>query len=117
MDLENTKREFLQDVMTGAIEGGIGYWAAVDRLQRDADRNVVTFRCRDNEDPDADWCEIDAEKIEAAINQILSTPVAIALEYRQQIARAYQDLDAGNIDAGLSDSIIQVAVYGDVIIS
>ena len=74
---EAAAQQFLLDVMTTAIEGGINYWAEIRQLKRDDKLNVLSFSVRDDGDGDPDgrikdeWTHITPFQIGEAIKKIL----------------------------------------------
>lgn len=109
--------EFLQDIMTTAVEGGINYWASLAVVRRDVEKNVMAFLCRDVEDSTDPWHQINEDEIEKALDKICecSSPIAIGEQYRDMIRKAYRTLDAGLIDADLADIIVQIAAYDELV--
>lgn len=107
--------QFFMDILTTAVEGGINGWAVIRNLKRDEDLNVLSFECRDAEDPSEPWAEVNLDKIPPALNKIKLGDVKVAKDYRHTIMLAYADLDASNIDAMMADIIVQVAAFGECI--
>ena len=112
-------KEFLQDIMTTAVEGGIDYWAALRTLAFDMDGGIVRFDVRDCEDMTANWELIDCDRVNNAVNRILGGDVKIADAARTSVREAVDDPENAGcyIDADIADSIIQIAAYGEIVFS
>lgn len=108
--------EFLTDVLITAVEGGIGYWAddITDYCydDDDASRRGATLVCHDE---DVYGFRLTLGLIEDGIKLIADPALQIASDYRREIAQASTDNDAGDIDAGLADCIVQAAVFGSIV--
>lgn len=119
------RTEFLSDVLTTAVEGGINYWAQVSGYRWNcppAERGVTVHDVVGDDIP-PEGRRVTLDDIARAVNAIakapLSDPEPVALglhrQYRRQVVEASRENDAGDIDAGLADAIVQVAVFGEVI--
>lgn len=107
--------EFLTDVLITAVEGGIGHWAddITDYCyDDDAGRRGATISCYD--DASIEGFRLTLGLIENGIKLIADPALQIASDYRREIAQASTDNDAGDIDAGLADCIVQAAVFGSI---
>lgn len=109
------EQQFLYDVMTIAVEGGINDWAAIRNVKRDEELNVLQFDCRDSEDKTAHWEGIDADRVKTAILHIIAWNVEIRNTTRQLIVESWNEKDAGILDADDCDCIIQVAAFGEIV--
>lgn len=108
--------EFLHDIMTTALESGIGYWAAAQDVRRTADLSVTSFMLRE-EDPDApsgyaDPLLVDAGAITTGIQRLVSGQIGVG--QIEELMRAVRESDAGNIDAELADCIVQAAMLNEI---
>lgn len=99
--------EFLADVATTAIEGGINYWTS--RVQR---IDVDTFALTD-EETDEGYL-VTHQMLANAIERILGLDPTGTTGI-DSIASAVFERDAGAIDAIDADCIVQVAVFGEVL--
>ena len=112
-------KEFLQDVMTTAVEGGIDYWAVIRNLKRDGELNVLSFDVRDSEDRTANWEQVDADRVQAAIDHIVAGSVknGVGDHIVDPIKGAIADPENMGvyIDADVADCIVQVAAYGEIV--
>lgn len=126
------RTQFLADILTTAVEGGINYWAEVSDYTWDFDNPGVAFvrvYCIEDDDVirvDAakrgdltppEGVPVDIEKIAKAIARILDPqiPTDLSATNVKMIRDASKENDAGDVDADLADCIMQVAVLGDVI--
>ena len=128
------RSEFLSDVITTAVEGGIGYWAKVSEYRwyspsldggsathEDGVANAyVTVHEREGHDMELvseSGTHVGLDDVASAIATISDPSVVLALhnDYRKRITAASRFNDAGDLDAGDCDVIVQVAVLGDVI--
>ena len=121
-----TEREqFLSDVLTTAVEGGINYWAAVSKYHfTDVNGNDVpaTVTVHEMDDELGGYKEpgvpITTKEIGRAISRIMDTKDEIKYlgnHQRGEIFTASMDNDAGDIDADLADTVMQIAVLGEVV--
>lgn len=115
------RKQFVFDVFTTALEGGISYWAKVDEYHwRDSSGNedLEGFRAaiRDAEDP-GDQLSVDATVIDRGIS--LFDPIASerpAGHYWRQFLDANRTNGAdGDYDAGVADAIVQLGLFGKII--
>lgn len=132
--------QFLADVLTTAVEGGIGYWARITDCKRADDLSwleitVIEYESA-AEDTDTDiffsYDALDAlvnakdERTAKYIHTVTLDNVASALrkvidggyvnkEMTARIFLAYKEKDAGEIDAYDADAVIQVAALGEVV--
>jgi hypothetical protein len=132
------RQTFLCDVLTTALEGGIGYWCRVDsywwfspelpssknnRVQHETVDgvefpNAWAKNARDTEDPESEpWGDITVETIATGIARILAadSKISLASDYVGRIAVANRNNDAGEIDALDADAIVQAGLLGDVV--
>jgi hypothetical protein len=112
--INDEAEQFLRDVMTTAIEGGIDYWAYVRDLERNNDGDVVCFDVRDAEEPEQDRTHIDADAIRGAINRILGNHVKVGRDIVEQFIGFPNDCENTNCDAEGADVVVQIAVYGEI---
>ena len=117
-----TRTQFLTDVLTTAVEGGIGYWAQVTSYTWDtevvADRGVTIT---DVEDSGA-IVRVTVANIATALGKFTkgtaveaAAVVKVHPSYVRQIRTANRENDGGEIDADLADMVLQVAALGEVI--
>lgn len=103
----------LREILTTALEGGIGYWSVASEIERDEQLNVISVKLEPTEDPDiifnADT--IHAPRLQSAINRITTGDYA---NLRSDIIAAVRSGDTGEIDADVADCIVQLAMFGSV---
>jgi hypothetical protein len=125
------------DVLTIAVESGIGYWCLVTDVQRDADRKVVVVTVHEIvPDPDKepvatittggpfpefykrDGVRITLTEIKQAIREITYGQVQLHAARRAIVADLLRNgSDGTDCSAGAADDIVQVAVLGQPIYS
>lgn len=122
MERTEERKQFLADIFTTAIEGGIDYWAAVSKYywQKDGKADLDGFYAvvSDAEDEDAipEDSRIDIEVIARGLNKICNDPsVKMAGCVRSIIQEADRENDASNIDAEGADCIVQVGLLGELV--
>lgn len=129
------RAQFLADILTTAVEGGISYWATV--LEYDVDAYLktsdpATLRVKltesewlDDEDDDTVHT-VTIDTIATGVNKIAEAKaeeIAYLPERHQQAVTAASrendfcpaDGRYSDIDAGVADTILQVAVFGKVV--
>lgn len=125
------REEFLADVITTAVEGGTGYWAAVTHYQYEYDgilclavgkgaegpRKGEGTRATIVDEDDGATHEITVETIARGIGLIArgECQYATAEDYVRRIAAASRENDAGEIDAGDADNIVQAGLFGKLV--
>lgn len=110
--------EFLNDVITTAVEGGINCWAAVsDYKWSGVPETTVTVHELDYDTSDfmESGVPVTVETIASAIGKIVRGESQISEDRVKMIKDASAENDAGDIDSDLADCIVQVAVLGDVV--
>ena len=94
--------QFFIDIITTALEGGIGYWSVAYKY--DCDAGLATIRAIDEEgEPEGPKYRINPEKLKAAWVDIVTNPDLIHI----------QDWD--DLDSGDCDNIIQILLFGKTI--
>jgi hypothetical protein len=107
----------IADILVTAFEGGINYWCGKVKMLKtsvpdevwEANEKIIasdfiglggTLKLFDAEDEDETW-ELNAEKLKAGIEMYFSENGV--------------DTDMGDIDAEAADSIIQYALFGELV--
>jgi hypothetical protein len=102
--------EFLCDIKTTALEGGINYWAKILSYSKDSKEYLI----QDLESSDR-WY-INNEVIFNGINRILVNPeFQIASRIKQYILNGVMEKDSGHIDAEAADCIVQAGLFNEII--
>ncbi len=107
------KQQDIDDIMVTALEGGITYWCdecvvegeylgkyASDQISRGG-----TLRLHEI---DGDWQVLTKDKFMKGLATYIKNHGGVELFY-------YNELDVGNIDADAADSIIQYALFDDIV--
>lgn len=113
--------QFLSDVMTTAVEGGINYWAAVSEYRWDLDKYTpeqVGVTVYDQEDDD--WPEegrrVDLDVIARGIGVLKKAGGCGDPDYWKQFLLADRtNGEDGDYDAGMADCILQAGLLGEVV--
>jgi len=132
MSARSEEREaFLQDVITTAVEGGIGYWSQCSHYQWvhwDDGRVMVTVGQRGdrtdcyavvhevNDDESGykeEALEINVEVIARGLRLLLDKQL-VNSRMRNSIGQADRENDAGYIDSDDADAIVQAGLLGEV---
>lgn len=127
------REEFLGDIISTALEGGIGYWSAahqyqyVDELrsdrpvrvcvgkqQGDQARATVQELDEDGYDFEGPIHEITLDTIAHGIQLILDGKAGVNQRIKSNIYLANAENDAGYIDADDADVIVQAGVLGEI---
>lgn len=113
------------DVLTTALEGGIGYWSEADLINRDPDLTVLSVRLHDADAGEGDEPEFPPTVVTRQMVKDAWLKVAEAVaagdppfgaDYVQQMHDNTVDPgDAGGVDAGVADCIVQIAIMGKVV--
>lgn len=122
----DARTEFLSDVMTTAVEGGINHWASVSEYRWDRDKHAadaigVTIHDDSDEGDDFESKRITLDDIASAIAKIRANKddafaFAHSGGYWVQFWLADRtNGEDGDYDAGIADTIVQVAVHGEVV--
>jgi hypothetical protein len=129
------RTEFLQDIITAAVEGGTGYWARVSQYQymdrwsepegriavhagtRQPGGTRATLHEMNDEETGykAEGLDLTADAVARGLGKIKRGEVQISSSLRALIMRADADNDAGDIDADAADVITQVALLGEIV--
>jgi hypothetical protein len=113
-DLVTSERaQFLDDVLITALEGGIGYWALALRYNPDSPATAII---RDVDEYDSGQWAITRVVIRNGLNALTHSQNVIKAGPRQdRIKLANLANDAGIIDAGDADVIVQAGLFGEIV--
>lgn len=107
--------EFLKDIIITAYEGGIGYWA----LGRNYDPDNGTVDLVEDEhfpfDDNTPWQTVNLDTIERGLAKVKDPSFKINKEMRGWITTGDITNDAGDIDSGCADAIVQAALFGELV--
>jgi len=123
--------QFLSDIITTAIEGGIGYWSACSQYQYDWDgetrRSVgelvegerTRATVQELDDSSGEYTgtvhEITIDTIARGIGKIRDNEFGINSQIRKWITEGDRENDAGMIDADAADCIVQAGLFGELV--
>lgn len=100
--------EMIGDIIDGAEEQGIGYWAE----QSTHDINAKTFTFIETEEGEEH--HLSYEDIANAMKQLIEHKVSVNDSIREAITLDVIDKDGCRMDAEAYDVIIQVACFGEI---
>lgn len=134
------KQQFLRDVLTTGVEGGIGYWARGYDLVRDDDLSITSITLvewesallaldladdhnydrldeafRSGTIPAEFVHEVRAADLDGAVQKVLDGDFNVADRYKNAVRRALGEFDAGEIDSDVADIIVQAACLGEIV--
>jgi hypothetical protein len=123
------RAQFLADVITTATEGGIQYWARVTGYRwfspeleggtaepGPGGTANAWVELVDAEEDDGERHRVDLDKIAHAFGVVRQgTPKGWNDDDVARMRQAYAELDAGEIDAGDADCLLQLAIFGEVV--
>jgi len=113
------REQFLADIITGAIEGGINYWAATEEYKWDCpaqDTHAVIREVLDFDAPEYGPPVImTLDTIARGIRILLEPGVEISPDIREAVREGNRDNDACYIDADAADCIVQMAIFGKLV--
>jgi hypothetical protein len=106
--------EELVDILTTAVEGGIGYWSTIADYTRAEDLGWTSVLLEPNDECKDDFLPrwILIGDVQDAIDKIVRDRDTINI--RKDIVQAVCSGDAGNIDSEGADVIVQIAMFGEL---
>jgi len=109
--------QFLHDIGCIALEGGIGYWSQIEGLKWEGKKFGTLHILTDwgEIDPDEDTHELTLELIGKGLKAILESDEIVHPDYQKDILKAVHEGNAGYIDAGLADVIVQAGCFGEIV--
>lgn len=116
--------EFCEMVMCTALEGGIGYWCAADKIERVSVDGMhgfdyLSFEAYDAEDPDSSFGKVTYNTIRDGVRRILTPGQGYVSGHIAEATRL--DLFGGRekwgtgIDADAADVIVQVGLFNELV--
>jgi len=112
--MKTEREEYLDDILTTAVEGGIGYWS-IGRNYVWSDDGPATVEIREEEEEEGPWHLVDRSAIRKGIALVLSGDTRVHESYVDTLRKAERELDSCEIDGELADIIVQAAILGDVV--
>lgn len=111
------RTDFLGNVLvTAAVDGVVG-WATVHDLDfKEWGGNLLWAFMEIGETDKNECLPVSLDDIEQGIQDIISGEVQIPDSDRRIIAEASAKSRSGDIDAALADCIVQVALYGEIVL-
>lgn len=128
MTTEAKRMQLCSDIITTAIEGGIGYWSECDQYQYEYDGEIrVCVGPRQDDrgacahivtivDPpwEAHW--ITPEVVSLGMSRVARGDIPVRLDLRKAVMAAHCDPDdCGALDADAADVIVQAGLFGEVV--
>ena len=120
MSTKTEREQFLDDIITTALEGGIGYWSVAESyVWGDDIPTAAVISDAESDDPGFENLVVDRALVEKSLalmaagsvkhldDSMRARIVSIAAEHPK-------NLDAGDIDADDADVIVQVGLFGEV---
>lgn len=139
------RQEFLADIITTAVEGGINYWSQVSDYRwqspslgyshpqrfpegstperADASVTVWDYECDEGREDNPPRYDITVESIASALAKFRAPDAATTLHLAERNVAIVRENDRTNgepettqdVDADVADWIVQVACFGEVI--
>jgi hypothetical protein len=117
----STSEQTARDILTGAIEGGMNFWAGVSEIERTEELDVISAKFWDanaevNEEADFEPKTLTTKDIKAAIRKLATEAVKYGENYKD-VARGlmFDGSMEYDWDANDADAIVQVAMFGEVV--
>lgn len=120
MTKTDERKQFILDVFTTAMEGGIGYWSVANsyhyrnRVTDTDDLDGFYADIEDFEDDDKPY-KITPDVIVRGLNLIVTGPVTLRSDLMGHILLGNKTNDGGEIDADCADCIVQAGLFGEVV--
>lgn len=125
----------LEQIMSCAVEGGINYWATVRNIvldgTKESDPHYISFEVADSDEvweheyegtgPEPAWQKVTKEIILKGLQIMMAAKdedlngIGMTPKYRASIRDYLVEGNIDELDAGDSDSVLQVGVYGKVV--
>jgi hypothetical protein len=113
----DARTEFLGDIITGAVEGGIGYWSAVSRYRwEDCVTHATVHVVKDDESGyEHEGLTLDIDAVERGLKLIREGGCGLNTRLRNRLLVADRGNDAGQLDAFDCDVIVQAGLLGEIV--
>lgn len=108
--------QLLADIIITAAEGGVNYWGHVSNYHYQGDPADYRFTIRDREDPQSTPTTVTLATVEEGICRILDGTGKVNSRITEAVSYscAHPDDPSAELDAGVADAIIQVALLGEL---
>ena len=115
MARSDARHDFLIDVLICAIEDGcINGWRTIDDWDYDAGTAVIR-EVGDGLPDEESTHPVDLDVLAKGIGRINRGEVGLCTEYREGIAKADRENDAGWLDALSADAVLQAGLFNDLV--
>jgi hypothetical protein len=114
-DERDAIRELLNDIMTTALEGGIGYWAATRCVVRNTGGYIESFECQKSDEPSSEWFYVDGTLIELGMQRVLAPEFEVCRDILHAVFDAKRERDSSYIDVESADVIVQAALFNEIV--
>jgi hypothetical protein len=111
--LTEQRKEFLEDILVTAIEGGIGYWSRT-KFYKPSECKAIIKEVGDDGSSIAEFT-ITEDVILKSLNKIINRETEMYDEFVKTVLYADKYNDASEIDAEIADVIIQIGLFGEVV--
>lgn len=113
------RAEFLWDVATAALEGGIGYWSMVHAYKwvdlPASERYAVIEEIFGDDNEAPGHHRIDIEVVAVGIKRIVTGVVGVRSDLKALITEGDGENEAGMLDSDAGDVILQAAIFNEVV--
>jgi hypothetical protein len=115
--MKHINNEFLRDVFTCALEGGIGYWSVAHRYMWEPKKFIAVI----TEIEDAYGAEgtkkfkVNAAVIRKGIELLMAGTVHVNTTIAATLKDAVATGDTCMIDAEVADCIVQAGLFGEIV--
>ncbi len=117
-EIHTKRQQMLKDLLTTAVEGGIDYWCAAKRVQREPGTGNVlaVIGPMDVEDEDTKWPDITLDTVELGMRRLVDGSATARRDIVGTVMTAWhQGLDKSNYDSETADVIVQVGLFGEIV--
>lgn len=110
-----------EEILTTAVEGGIGYWSLITECGRRRDKEDPDYLnwqwvfLVDAEDESEIFGKVGKSQIEKGVSLILSGQVGIRSDLHAQVASILGGDDERDVDASAADCIVQAGLFGKLV--
>lgn len=118
------RAQFYADIIICAVEGGTNYWAFSHDYQHETPETTSVQLASQDEvvglgtSEDGIWHTVTLDTIAEGFKKIRGQEgLKINERLRKEILTAYDEMEAGDIDATAADVLVQVALFGEVMYS